>query len=101
MQTIGGAFFVSAGQSVFTNYLIRGLASKAPSVDPVQLIATGATALRETFPVETIPGILLAYVEGLQATFAIAIVASGLATLVGLGSKWHRLNPAALPVAVG
>ncbi|KAI9837895.1 MAG: hypothetical protein M1837_002685 [Sclerophora amabilis] len=94
VQTIGGAFFVTAGQSAFTNVLISTLPSTAPTVDPAELVLTGATELREAFSAEEIPGILLAYVEGLQTAFVIAIAASGLATLVALGSRWQRLQVA-------
>jgi len=40
-QVIGGAFSVSAAQSAFVNIMIKKLATTAPDVDPLQVIATG------------------------------------------------------------
>ena len=94
IQTLGGAFFVSAGQSALTNVLTITLPVYAPSVDPTEIILTGATELRSVFTPEQIPGILLAYMQGLKAAYIIAIIASGIATLVSLGSRWQKLQGA-------
>lgn len=91
-QTIGGAFFVSAGQSVFTNYIITTLASNAPSVSATKLIATGATDIRNVFSADQIPGVLNSYLSGLHAAFALTIVSAGLATIAGVFSKWRTIK---------
>jgi hypothetical protein len=44
------------------------------------------------FPAEAIPGILISYMAGLRASYAIAIACMGLATIFSLGSKWQKLN---------
>ncbi|PLB51671.1 putative MFS multidrug transporter [Aspergillus steynii IBT 23096] len=81
VQTIGGAIFVSAGQSALSNVLLRVLPRESPDLDPLQVVTTGATELRATFPSDQIPGILTAYMEGIKAAFIIATVASSLATV--------------------
>jgi hypothetical protein len=83
-QTIGAAFIVSAGQSVFTNTLIKRLSSTAPSIDPAQVVATGAAGLRDKFSADVLPGLLWAYMDGLRIVFAVTIASAGIATLVSM-----------------
>ena len=91
-QTIGGAFFVSAGQAALSNILIGHIQTYDPSVNPQLLIATGATQLRSVFSAEQMVGIFEAYMDGLHAAFAIGIATTGLATLVSLASRWRNLK---------
>lgn len=95
-QTVGGAFMVSAAQSAFVNVLVRTLPSTAPTVDPMTVVATGATELRSVFSADQVPGILLAYMRGLKITFAISLGATGLSLIIALFSRWKRLNTAAI-----
>jgi MFS family permease len=99
-QTVGGAFFVSAGQSALANVLMTKLPQYVPNINPGSILAVGATELRDVFPAEAIPGIVHAYMDGLRATYLIAIVAGGVATIVSLGSKWRNLKGANVSGAV-
>jgi hypothetical protein len=100
LQTIGGAFFVSAGQSAFTNILIQRLPTHAPGVDIAKVLATGITELRNVFPPEQIPGIMDSYMGGLKVAYAVAIASSGIAVLVGLASPWRNLKGKSIVGAV-
>ncbi|RDW62640.1 MFS general substrate transporter-37 [Coleophoma crateriformis] len=91
-QTIGGAFYVSAGQVAFTNVLLKRLTVTAPSISPAAVVATGVTELRNTFLADTIPGIVEAYMDGLKVAYAIAIASVGISIFVALGSKWPWKN---------
>lgn len=95
-QTIGGAFTVSAAQSAFVNVLVKTLPHTAPMVDPVAVVATGATELRTVFSADQVPGILEAYMKGLKITFAIALATTGVTLVIALFSRWKRLNTAAI-----
>ncbi|KAI1394199.1 MFS gliotoxin efflux transporter glia [Hypoxylon trugodes] len=90
-QTVGGAFSTSSAQAAFVNQLVAKLPSTAPTVDPLLVIATGATKLREVFPPEELSGILLAYMHGIKAVFAVSIAMSGVAFLVTALIPWSRL----------
>ena len=81
-QTVGGAFFLSAAQSAFVNKLITTVPFTAPTVNPMQLISTGATQIRTAFTPEELPGILIAYMDGITVTFAMAIAGTGAAFLL-------------------
>ncbi|KAJ5579705.1 Major facilitator superfamily domain general substrate transporter [Penicillium hispanicum] len=83
-QTLGGAFSVSSAQSAFVNRLIATLPHTAPGVSPTLVYATGSTELRSVFPASEIPGILVAYMEGIKGTFAVSIGMMGTAFLVSL-----------------
>jgi hypothetical protein len=95
-QTVGGAFFVSAAQSAFVNKIISVAATTAPTVNPLMIIATGATQIRNVFTDEQIPGILVAYMAGIKVAFAIALAGVGTAFAISLFSSWGRLNRDAL-----
>lgn len=91
-QTLGGAFSLSAAQAGFVNKVISTLATSAPSVNPEALIATGAAELREVFSPDQIPGILVAYMTGIKAAFAVATAMAGFSFLLSLLSPWKRVH---------
>lgn len=65
----------------------------APTVDPALVLVTGASDLRADFPMEVLPGILIAYMRGIKITFALALAGTGVSFLLSFGSRWSRLNP--------
>jgi uncharacterized membrane protein YidH (DUF202 family) len=91
-QTIGGAFFVSAGEAAFTNTLIGRLPITAPSVDPSSVVSVGVTLIRATFAKDIVPGVVQAYMDGLKVDYAVAIASSGIAVLVSGLSRWRNLK---------
>ena len=90
-QTTGGAVLVGAAQSGFVNQLLSRLPSTAPKVNPAEVVAAGATELRDVFPANQLDGILVAYMAGIKVTFAITIAAAGISFLLSLLSKWKRI----------
>ncbi|KAI1399175.1 efflux pump antibiotic resistance protein [Hypoxylon fuscum] len=91
-QTLGGALLLSAAQSAFVNRLMLRVQTSAPDVDSIALVATGATALRGVFSEEQVPGILIAYMDGIKAAIALGIASVGLAFILSLCFSWKRLN---------
>ncbi|KAH6684655.1 MFS gliotoxin efflux transporter glia [Halenospora varia] len=91
-ETIGGAFIVSAGQSAFANTLIKNLPFTAPGVESGQVIRTGAAELRNKFSITVLPGVIQAYMDGLQIVFAVAIASAGIATLASVFSERGTLK---------
>ncbi|KAI0157178.1 major facilitator superfamily transporter [Hypoxylon sp. FL1284] len=90
-QVIGGAILISAAQSAFTNTLIQQIVLTSPEVDPMQLVATGATAIRQVFSPDLIPGILEAYMSALKVALGIAIGGTGLATVTSMFMPWEKM----------
>ncbi|KAK7888430.1 hypothetical protein LTR67_008776 [Exophiala xenobiotica] len=91
-QTIGGAIFISAGQSGFTNKMLQEIPKRAPGVNPALVIATGATDLRKVFNAEQLPGILSAYMEGLRVPFAIAVASACVTFLIAFTPKYESIK---------
>lgn len=100
-QNVGGALLLSASQSAFVNRLVVELPIAAPGVNPSAVVSTGSTRLRQIFPADVLPGILTAYLSGIQISFALACVASGIAMLVSLHLPFKRLNTEAIKAAGG
>ncbi|GAB1317426.1 Efflux pump gsfJ [Madurella fahalii] len=92
-QIIGGSFSVSCAQAAFTTTIVRRVNAYAPGVDPTSLLHIGATELRGRFEGAELEGILLAYMEGLQVAFAIAIALLGIGFLLTLVPKWNAFRP--------
>ena len=91
-QTIGGAFFVSAAQSAFTNTVIKKLANP-PILTRHDVISSGVTDLRITYRDNpNLPLIINGYLDGVHATFAISIAIIGIATVVSFFSQWRRIS---------
>jgi len=100
-QTVGGAFWVSAAQSAFVNTMVNRLATSAPDVNPLVVLGTGATQIRQLFPAEQVPGILVAYMAGIQTALALALGAVGVSFVVSLFSNFKRLSRNELKAASG
>ncbi len=81
MRVMGGAIFVAAGQSGFSNGLILEIPRNAPGIDINQIVLTRATDLAIMFPSDAIPGIIRSYMTGLQVAYKIVIVSSGIVSL--------------------
>lgn len=97
LQTLGGAAIVSAAQAGFANVMINNLPKTAPSINPALVVGTGATDLRKVFSEDQIPGILVAYMQGLKTSFAMGIASSGIAfIIIVLFQRWNKLNIAAI-----
>ncbi|KAJ5512623.1 Major facilitator superfamily domain general substrate transporter [Penicillium fimorum] len=99
--TIGGAFFLSAAQCVFNNKLIQTVTRKLPELDPVVVIGTGVTQVREIFTTSQVSVIIDAYMVGLKAVFAVTVAAYGVATIIGLFGSWKKINGDELKKAAG
>ncbi|KAI1350262.1 MFS general substrate transporter [Xylaria sp. FL0043] len=94
-QVLGGAFSVAAAQSAFVNTLIKSLKTTAPTVDPAVVIAVGATQIRSAFTPDKVPGIVLAYLEGIKTAFAVGTGLAGAAFVLSLACPWGRLHSVA------
>lgn len=81
--------------------MLARLATSAPDVDPLVLLGTGATQIREVFPAESVPGILVAYMAGIKTALAIAMGAVGVAFVVSLFGNFGRLNRETMRVQAG
>ncbi|RYP66893.1 hypothetical protein DL771_007550 [Monosporascus sp. 5C6A] len=92
LQTLGGALFVSVGQTVFANKLVQKLAVNVPGLNPTIVLNAGATNLQHSVPAEYVRGVILSYNDALTKTF---LVAAGLAAATVFGSaavEWRSVK---------
>jgi MFS transporter, DHA2 family, glioxin efflux transporter len=92
IQTLGGAFGVSAAQAAFQNTLLTRLPITAPSVDPFTILNAGATELRSVVAPEALTGVLEAYVDAFRETLVVAIAFGGAAFLSAFGFRWKTID---------
>ena len=91
-QQIGGAIFVSVGQSVFTNQLIKGLRNVA-GISPAVVANTGATSIRNVVSASNLPGVLVAYNGALTKTFTVSLAMACLSIIGALCIEWKNIKP--------
>ncbi|KAL8748296.1 MAG: hypothetical protein Q9184_007419, partial [Pyrenodesmia sp. 2 TL-2023] len=89
---VGAALALAAAQSMLDNALLTSLPTLAPGVDPKAVIQAGATEIRSTFAPDAVPGIVEAYLEGLQAVYILVIAFTGAAVLAAAMNRWERLS---------
>ncbi|KAI4171620.1 MAG: hypothetical protein LQ343_004098 [Gyalolechia ehrenbergii] len=91
-QTIGGSFFVAAGQTAFVNRLSETVPRNAPEVSPATVVATGASSLREAFSADQLPGIIASYLSGVRLTFILATGLTGFSLVAALFAPWRKID---------
>jgi hypothetical protein len=94
-QTIGGAIFVSVGQTSFNNKLLSSLHDHVPNLDPEIVIGSGATGFRKAvddIDPRSLPGVLLAYNEAITSLFIVAVVMACLTMVGSLGMEWRSVK---------
>lgn len=72
--------------------MVLDVLKNAPSVSKADLILTGATEIRKAFTEDVVPIVIDGYMQGLKVVFAMAIAATGLTLLIGLGTRWKKLK---------
>ncbi|KAL3961236.1 hypothetical protein ACCO45_002759 [Purpureocillium lilacinum] len=95
----GGAVFMSAGQAIFANGLVRTLARVAPNLDGLDVLNHGALNIRETFG-DDAPAVLEAYMGGITDGFAmclswdiqLASLAAGFTLGFGFLTVWQAIK---------
>lgn len=92
VQTLGGALFVTASHSVFTNSLVQNILEYVPGLDPHLVLVTGATNIRNVIDPEWLSGVILAYNDALVTSFWVA-AATAAATIVGaVLTEWKSVK---------
>lgn len=91
-QTLGGALFISVGQNVFTNQLIKHLKAVVPELDTSLVLRTGATELKNAIPERFLPGVLSAYNLALTQTFYVSVATASMSIIGALFIEWKSMK---------
>ena len=90
-QLVGGAVFISVGQSVLVNQLISGL-SDIPGFDPAIVVNTGATEIKSVVGAQHLELVKVAYNHALTKVFEVALVLSCLTIISALAIEWKSIK---------
>ncbi len=92
MQTLGGALFVSVGNSVFNNKLIEELTKRLPSVNPQDVISVGSTNLQKVLPADILPQVILSYNNALTTSFIVATALAAVSIFGAAFIEWKSVK---------
>ncbi|MCJ1455034.1 hypothetical protein MMC28_005388 [Mycoblastus sanguinarius] len=91
-QTLGGAIFISAGQTIFTNTLLSNIHVAVPQLDPAIVLATGATEVKSAVRPDLIEAVTVAYNGALVRIFYLAVSLACLTILGSMGMEWRSVK---------
>jgi hypothetical protein len=91
-QTLGGALFISVGQNVFQNELIKNLVAVVPGLNADKVVNVGATQLQSVIPPQYLSGVLVAYNESLVKTFYVVVAMSAVSLLGSALVPWNSVK---------
>ncbi|KAI0424304.1 putative efflux pump [Xylaria sp. FL1042] len=92
MQTLGGALFVSVGNSVFNNKLVEELVEHVPSVKPQDIISVGSTNLQKVLPADILPGVILSYNNALTTAFIVSTALAAISIFGAVFVEWKSVK---------
>lgn len=90
-QSLGGAMFVTAGNTVFSNRLVAFLAEYLPHVDP-RVVAAGATGIRRAIAAQDLAGVVHAYNSALSNCFLVSTATASAAILGAVLVEWKSVK---------
>ncbi|KAF2832023.1 MFS general substrate transporter [Ophiobolus disseminans] len=91
-QTLGGALFISVGQNVFTNQLLKNLRAVVPDLDSGLVLRTGATELKNAIPEQFLSGVLSAYNLAITQTFYVSVACASMSIIGAAFVEWKNMK---------
>ena len=91
-QTLGGSLFVSVGQNVFENQLLKNLEAVVPDFPANVVLSTGATYLKNAVPPQYISRVLVAYDAALTQTWYVSVAMSCLSVIGAVFLEWKSMK---------
>lgn len=90
-NSISGAYFVAAAQSIFANRMLATIASSAPDIDPITILTTGAAEITTVFRGSDLDAVHEAYMVGIKDVFAFSLAGAAFTILISLAIPFRRL----------
>jgi hypothetical protein len=88
-QSLGGAIFISVGNTILQNSLLD---ADLPGVDKNAVITAGASAFRQHVTAEQLPMVVSVYNKALEKVFIAAIPMAGLAVIASCFMEWRNVK---------
>ncbi|KAI1283359.1 MFS general substrate transporter [Xylaria sp. FL0933] len=92
MQTLGGALFVSVGNSVFNNKLVQELVEHVPSMNPEDIIKVGSTNLQKVLPANILPDVILSYNNALTTAYIVSTALAAVSIFGAVFVEWKSVK---------
>jgi hypothetical protein len=90
-NSISGAYFVTAAQSIFANRLLKTLASNALNIDAAKVLGTGASEIQRGFSGADLAAVLDAYMVGIKAVFAFSMAGAAFTAVLTLAVPFKKM----------
>ena len=100
IQLLGGSLFVSVGNNLFTNNLVKNLVKAIPDLNPQVVVNAGATNLKNAIDAASIPQVLIAYNAALVKTYQVSLVLACLSILGAVAIEWRSVKGKNIEAAV-
>lgn len=97
-QLLGGAVFVSVGENVLDNQLVKRL-SGFPGFSPSLVTSGGATSLIQSLPSAVRDAALVPYNESLRQVFLVGLIVTCLTVLGTFSLEWNSIKKPNQPKA--
>lgn len=92
-QSLGGAIFVSVGNTLLQDHLLDANNAQAiPGVNIRSIIELGATQFRHVVPAGSLPALIMLYNRALQGALIAAVPLTGCAFLCSLCMEWKSVR---------
>lgn len=91
-QTFGGAFFLTVTQTVFANSLSSQLTKDFPGPRASEIIAAGASGIRNVAFGDDLAIVLQAYSDSIDNVFYVGLAVSLSLFVTGWGMGWHDVR---------
>jgi hypothetical protein len=91
-QTVGGALTLLIAQNLFQNRLIGNLRGSVPDVDPLIVLAAGATGLESAVPAADRAGVLQSYNDALTTTLYVPTAMAAVSILGAVVMEWKSVK---------
>ena len=92
-QSLGGALFLSVGNSIFQNCLLKATEEHVlKDIDVKKLIDGGAASFRQLVPAHDLPLMLEVYNKALATVFTISIPLGALSAIISCFIEWKSVK---------
>jgi len=90
---LGGGIVVAIAQSVIVNHLFAAMQTIDPQITIPQIIAAGATGLKNLTSSDQLPALLVAYAKSIDlGAFLVCTVMAAFAFLLAFGVEWRSVK---------
>lgn len=91
---------MTIAQNIFSNKLVQGVLTNVPGVDPVAVINSGATNLRNTLTADEFAKVLRIFMDSLKDAYIVPIALTGVGFFLALLLKKDMRARGGLKIAM-